>query len=501
MDVPQPHAVILPFPAQGHIKPMLMLAKLLSHANFYITFVNTLDIHNHFLELINQTTFNNLFPRLRFMAIPDGLPPEHPRSGPQFIRDLFISILSAAPKHKFRDLLLSLINGPETGGGQWSTPTCVIADGLISILAIDVAEELHIPVIAFRTVSASSYWVYLNIPKLIEEGLIPFQGDDDMDGLITCIPGFQSLLRRRDLPSFCRFESIENPVLQFFINQTLAMTRASALILNTFDGLESPIISKLLSFFPKIYTIGPLHALLESRIKDHLLLSHSSSNGSLREQDRTCLAWLDSQPSKSVVYINFGSLVMITPDQLMEFWYGLVNSEKPFLWVIREDLLLGEDMVNETPQELTMRTRERGCIVGWAPQEEILAHRAVGGFLTHSGWNSTLESIWAGVPMICWPQLADQQVNSRCVSELWKLGIDIKDTCDRSTVEKVVRDLIEGKREEIMKSSDDIARMARDSVREGGSSYCNLEKLVDDIRSFMSSSQYASSECNEGRKL
>jgi UDP:flavonoid glycosyltransferase YjiC (YdhE family) len=103
------------------------------------------------------------------------------------------------------------------------------------------------------------------------------------------------------------------------------------------------------------------------------------------------MTWLDTQPSKSVVYVSFGSVVVITRDQLLEFWYGLVNSKKRFLWVIRPDLVTGKDET-QIPAELLERKRRVGCLVDWAPQEEVLGHRAIGGFLTHSGWNSTLES-------------------------------------------------------------------------------------------------------------
>ncbi|KAE8663027.1 hypothetical protein F3Y22_tig00113123pilonHSYRG00094 [Hibiscus syriacus] len=122
-------------------------------------------------------------------------------------------------------------------------------------------------------------------------------------------------------------------------------------------------------------------------------------------------------------------------------------------------------------------------IVSWAPQEQVLTHRAVGGFLTHGGWNKILESTHTGVPMICWPVISDQQVNSRFVSEVWRVGLDMKDRCERRVVEKMVRDLMEVKIDEIMKVMHGVAEQARKSVEEGGSSYRNLYLLTQDIRS------------------
>jgi hypothetical protein len=109
---------------------------------------------------------------------------------------------------------------------------------------------------------------------------------------------------------------------------------------------------------------------------------------------------------------------MMTRGQLFEFWHGLVNSGKPFLWVVRRDGIVGLEGEHAIPEELHEGTKERGFLVDWAPQEEVLANQAVGGFLTHSGWNSTLESIVAGVPMLCWPTITDQQINSWWVRAL-----------------------------------------------------------------------------------
>lgn len=169
----------------------------------------------------------------------------------------------------------------------------------------------------------------------------------------------------------------------------------------------------------------------------------------------------------------------MTRDQLMEFWHGLVNSGCKFLWVIRPDAVAGDRNI---PVEVAEGTKERGYIVDWAPQEEVLAHKAVGGFLTHSGFNSTLESVIEGKPMICWPYFMDQQVNSRFVEKFWKLGLDMKDTCDRVIVEKMVRDLMVERRDEFRESADRMAEKGRNCLREGGSSYANLDRLIEDIK-------------------
>ncbi|KAL5809203.1 hypothetical protein ACOSQ3_029894 [Xanthoceras sorbifolium] len=461
-----PHVVFLPFPAQGHIKPMMKLAKLLNHAKFQVTFVNTDHNHDRLMNTMSYTdltSFYNRFPTFLFRSIPDGLQPDHPRS--------------AVSKPAFRRLLMS--SSSETG--RWQPPTCIIADGIMSFVAIEVAEELGIPIITFRTYSATCSWTYFHLLKLIEEEQVPFP-EDNLDKPITSVQGLENVLRRRDLPIICRVEEADDPVLQFFIGETYTMTRASALILDTFHEIEASMISRLNSIFTKVYAIGPLHALFKSRTKDLSESDNCSSNGiGLWREDKSCMTWLDSQPLRSVIYVSFGSLLSPSRDQMLEFWHGLVNSGKPFLWVIRPGgLIAGESGID--PKELEMGCMERGFIVSWAPQEEVLAHPAIGGFLTHSGWNSTLESIDAGVPMICWPQIADQRVNSRCVSEVWKIGYDMKDTCDRLTVEKLVRDLMDSRREEIMESTNRIARLARNSVKQGGSSYSNLEKLIEDIR-------------------
>ncbi|KAM1038072.1 hypothetical protein ACFX13_033531 [Malus domestica] len=251
---------------------------------------------------------------------------------------------------------------------------------------IDVAEELGIPVMAMPILSACGFWSTSCILDLIQQGQLHF-GGEDMDQKVIGVPGMEAHLRRRDLPSVCRVPQLyDHPIFKFFVEETQSITRVSALI-NTFDDLEPSILSH-------IATIGPLHALLKSRVEVDL----SSLAATLCQEDRRCMEWLDSRWPRSVIFASFSSM-----------WQAISvgGAIRYASWCERELVI---------PTELEAATKERGFIVEWVPQEEVLgllAHKVVGGFSTHRGLNSTLEGIWAGVSMLCWPQPEDQPVISR----------------------------------------------------------------------------------------
>ncbi|KAH6769153.1 hypothetical protein C2S51_014489 [Perilla frutescens var. frutescens] len=294
--------------------------------------------------------------------------------------------------------------------------TCLVADGFHPFAA-DFAEANGISLVYFRTPSASYFWTYFQLDDLIESQQIPFRGKS-MDGLVKGIPGMEGFLRRRDLPSFFRAYDVNDPFLQGLAAGMRQTVRVKVAIFNTFEDLEGPIVSHMLTKFPRIYTIGPIHEQLKSRLIEKNAEA-SIIAGNLWAEDRSCIDWLNAQPPRSVIYVSFGSVTVVTREQLLEFWHGLVNSSQRFLWAMRPDSVAGNDGGDRILAELMKGNEENGYMVEWAPQEEVLNHPAVGGFLTHSGWNSTLESIAAGVPMICWPYFGDQMVNSRLVSEVW----------------------------------------------------------------------------------
>ncbi|KAF3448078.1 hypothetical protein FNV43_RR08786 [Rhamnella rubrinervis] len=468
-----PRVLLFPFPDQGHVQPFLNLAEFLSLAGVHVTFLSTHFIHDRLLLHSNVQSHFETYTGFVWKTISDGLPDNYPRLGEKGFE--FFKSLHVVTGKLLKDMLAS----GELGSDLSPSVTCIIADGVLAEFTNNIATELQIPIIFSQTSSACSLWASFSIPNLIENGELPIRGKEDMNKLVNGVPGMEGILRFRDLPSFCRVTDVRHPNLQGATRANQKCTQGQGLILNTFEELEEPILSHLRTHCSNIYPIGPTHTHLKLKLAKKEVSSPSSN--SIFETDKNCITWLDSQPLKSVMYVSIGSVAIMTRDELVEFWYGLVNSRKRFLWVIRPDLYKEAEDGKNVPEELLEETKKRGYVVGWAPQEEVLEHPAVGGFLTHSGWNSTMESLVAGVPMICWPRQADQPVNSRYVSEVWKIGLDMNDVSDRKVVEKMVNDVMVERKEELVNAADEMRKLAIKSVSEGGSSYCNLNRLIDDI--------------------
>lgn len=246
------------------------------------------------------------------------------------------------------------------------------------------------------------------------------------------------------------------------------------LIFNSFEELEGPALARLQQdFFIPLFAVGPFH-------KQAPALSSSLL---AREQD--CICWLDAHAPKSVLYISFGSIAAVDEAMFLEIARGLANSKLPFLWAIRLGLVRGLDGPAPLPNGFLETIAKRGRIVTWAPQDEVLAHPAVGGFFTHSGWNSTLESICEGVPMLCLPCFGDQMVNARHVTDVWKVGLRFENTLKREDVEKGIRKLmVEKEGDEMRQRLSGLKEKASLCVAAGGSSHKSLKSLVSHILSF-----------------
>ncbi|XP_038888340.1 7-deoxyloganetin glucosyltransferase-like [Benincasa hispida] len=283
-------------------------------------------------------------------------------------------------------------------------------------------------------------------------------------------------IRLRDIPTFIRTTDPNDIMLNFILQKIKQCREASAIILNTFDTLEEHVLKALSSINSLIYTIGPLH-LLVKQIEDE---KQRAIGSNLWVEDFECIEWLNSKEPNSVVYVNFGSITVMTSHQLIEFAWGLANSKKPFLWITRPDLVVGDSAI--LPHEFVTQTKDRSLIASWCCQEQVLNHSSIGGFLTHSGWNSTLESICAGVPMISWPFFAEQQTNCHyCCSE-WGIGMEIDNNVKRNEVEKLVRELMDGEKGKQMKENVmNLKSKAEEAYEVGGFAWKQLDKLIKEV--------------------
>ncbi|PQM33536.1 7-deoxyloganetin glucosyltransferase-like isoform X1 [Prunus yedoensis var. nudiflora] len=446
----KPHAVCIPAPAQSHIKAMLKFAKLLHHRGFHITFVNTEFNHKRFLKSLGSNSLDGL-PDFRFEAIPDSLPDSNEDTTPDFT--LLVESIKKNFLAPFHALLLRLNNDPiETSNNP--PVTCIVSDGFMSTFTITAAEKIGAPIVLFNPIAACSFMGFKQLRAVVEKGLAPLKDESCftngyLDTVIDWIPGMRDI-RLRDLPTFLQTTNPDDVMFNFIMEATDRAHEASAVVLHTFDALESDVLDALSSMPPRVYTVGPLQLHL-NHIPEHPL----KMGYSLWKEETECLEWLNTKGPNSVVYANFGSVAVMTPERLLEFGWGLANSKLPFFGSL---------------------------IAGWCPQEQVLNHPSVGGFLTHSGWNSTVESLTAGVPMLCWPCFGDQQMDCRYTCNEWGIGMEISNDVKRDEVEKLVKELMEAEKGKKMKNKViEWKKLAEEATGPHGSSSTNLDNLVNQV--------------------
>ncbi|KAL6629477.1 hypothetical protein ACP70R_029242 [Stipagrostis hirtigluma subsp. patula] len=469
-----PHAVVVPYPGAGNINPSLQLAKLLHHHGVHITFVNTEDNHRRVQATEGADAVRGR-DGFRFEAIPDGLS-DAERGAQDYGIGLLVSTSQrcAAP---LRDLIVRLNGTPGV-----PPVTCVLPTGLMTF-ALGVARELGIPSMVFWCPGAASLMAHMAIPELRERGFVPLKDESMLTNgylentIIDWIPGVPPI-SLGDISSFIRTTDPDNVGLRLSGSEPNNCASAGALILNTFEGLDANVLAALRAKYQRVYTVGPLGSLLNSHVNGGNVVVDSTGL-SLWKQDAACLAWLDTQERRSVVYVNFGSHTVVSPEQLAEFAWGLAACGHPFLWSIRDDAVHGG--LAALSQSFAAEAVGRCQVTSWCPQEQVLRHPAVGCFLTHNGWNSTCESLAAGVPMVCWPGFADQYTNCKYVCEVWGVGVRLDAEVRRKQVVAHIR--------EVMASQEMKANAARwkeeaaTAACPGGSSYQNLLGMVGALSS------------------
>uniref|UniRef100_A0ACD5VY42 Uncharacterized protein n=1 Tax=Avena sativa TaxID=4498 RepID=A0ACD5VY42_AVESA len=363
-----------------------------------------------------------------------------------------------------------------------SPPSCIISD-YFHWWTGDIARELGIPRLSFSGFSGFSSLVsyIINRDKVLEQVA-------DENKLIT-IQGFPTPLEltRHQCPGSLSFPGVEEIRDKIYEEEL----RCDGEVINSFRELETLYIESFEQMTRrKVWTVGPM-CLCH---RDRNTVAARGNKASMDEAQ--CLKWLDSMKPGSVIFVSFGSLAATTPQQLVELGLGLEASKKPFIWVIKAGPKSPE--VEEWLADgFEGRVKDRGMIIrGWAPQVMILWHQAIGGFMTHCGWNSTIEGICAGVPMITWPHFQEQFLNENMVVDVLKTGVPVgvkgitewgneqqEVMVTRDAVETAVHTLMdEGEAAEVLRMrAKDYAIKARKALDEEGSSYDNIKLLIQEM--------------------
>ncbi|KAF5185752.1 Udp-glycosyltransferase [Thalictrum thalictroides] len=347
---------------------------------------------------------------------------------------------------------------------------------MFSTTMIDVANELGIPSYIYYTSCAAYVGVMVDFPTLdsqIEGELLNNTSELNLPSFINPVPTLvfpnTMLNRKDDSYNWIRYHGRR-------------YRDTKGIIVNSFAELESHVVhafNHIILNIPRVYLVGPSLDLLQVKTQ-----SAESGNRIMR--------WLDDQPVSSVIFLCFGSVGTLSEAQVKELAIGLERSGQRFLWSLRSPpkKLFDKPSEYSNPEEILpdgflQRVEGRGLICGWAPQVEILAHKAIGGFVSHCGWNSVLESLWFGVPILTWPLAAEQKVNGFELAKDLGLAVELKDEKDdlvvADVIERGVRSIILEGGGEVRRKVKEMSNKCREAVMEGGSSWSTLGSLIEDL--------------------
>ncbi|KAJ0624650.1 putative UDP-glucuronosyl/UDP-glucosyltransferase, UDP-glycosyltransferase family [Helianthus annuus] len=472
------HFVLFPLMAQGHMIPMVDIARLLAEHGSTVTIVTTPVNANRFKPVIARAVKDKLkiqFLELQFPSTEVGLPEGCENfdliPSAQLFPKLFIAanMLEEPAENKLR--------------GLTPAPSCIISDNLFP-WTNEIARKLNIPRLVFH---GPGCFTFLCIHIAMNTNVLDEIVSDSEYFVLPSLPDRVELTKvqasswgRKDKETAAYFETIRK-----------AEEAANGIVVNSFQELEPYYAEELAKVKDKkVWCIGPV-SLCNKNLLD---IAERGSKGAISEHD--CLKWLDSREPESVIFVCLGSLARLSTEQNIELGLGLESSKKPFLWCIRHATEELERWLIE--EEYEERVKDRGLIIrGWAPQVLILSHRAVGGFVTHCGWNSTLEGISAGVPMVTWPHFADQFINERFIVDVLKTGVKIgaevpvmvgeQDkfgvVVNKEDIKRSVEDLLDkGEEGEARrKRSRELGETAKRAMEDGGSSHLNMRSMIQDV--------------------
>ncbi|KAG5238792.1 scopoletin glucosyltransferase [Salix suchowensis] len=463
----QLHVIFFPLMAHGHMIPLVDMAKLFASRGLKTTIVTTplnVSLFSRTVQRTQNLGFDINIRTIEFSTAETGLPEGCENA------DFFISQAMGWEMVAKFFVATAILREPLERLLEEIRPDCLIAD-MFFPWTTDTAAKFGIPRLVFHGTSFFSLCVGQSLRlyephKKVSSDCEPFLMPNLPDDITLTRNELPRPERHDDEPDFSKmYKQVKEGDLKSY-----------GVVVNSFYELEPAYADHYRKAFGrKAWHVGPV-SLCNRNTDDK---AERGREASINENE--CLKWLESKKPNSVVYICFGSMVSFSASQLKEIAKGLEASGQQFIWV--EAWL---------PARSEKRMEGKGLIIrGWAPQVLILDHEAIGGFVTHCGWNSTVEGIAAGVPMATCPLSAEQFYNEKLVTQILKIGIRIGvqeqalsggDSIKSEALEKAVSQLMEGEEAEEMRSrAAAYGKMARKAVEEGGSSYSDLNALIDEL--------------------
>uniref|UniRef100_A0A0D6QVJ3 Glycosyltransferase n=1 Tax=Araucaria cunninghamii TaxID=56994 RepID=A0A0D6QVJ3_ARACU len=461
------HALLIPLPAQGHINPMMQLAWKMVSDGFLVTFLNSDYNHQRIMETNAAKSLDDNCDMIRLISVPFALSPEECRNNPVN----FLKVMENNMGPCVIDKVIQEINEKEV-----RRITCIVADVWTCFGLKAVARFHGVPLVAFHSALVSLCAIRRFSSRLVSHGVLSSDGFAKEVKEVKYLP-FLPPLSSGELPWLYAGEYGFRKGIQM----TEEIKEIDWVLFNSFYEIEAPVVD-VLSKELSVYPIGPL---IPSEFLEGDRVRANKVIPSLWADNLECLQWLDKQSTQSVIYVSFGSIAAWGERYVEELALGLEATQRPFLWVVRSDLMDGRKA--DFPTGFLERVTDRGCIVSWAPQLEVLSHPSIACFVTHCGWNSSQESITMGVPMLCCPYFADQFLNRRYIVDVWKVGLPLNPNnegiIEKAEFTRAVETLLVGEEGlEIRKEVRKLKRIARDAVKEGGTSYNNYNSFVNAMK-------------------
>ena len=474
----QLHVFFFPMMAHGHMIPTLDMAKLFAAAGVKSTIITTPLNAHHFAKSLQRVTQLGLDMGILTVDFPTaaaGLPEGCENVDQIPSDDMLPNFFSAL--NMLRDPLERLLDELR--------PNCLVAD-MFFPWATEAAAKFGIPRLVFHGTSFFALCAMENMRLHKPQRQV---SSDDEPFLVPNLP-HQIKLTKMQL-SYSDRQDVESDFSKMLKRMNETELASYGAIFNSFYELEPDYANHYRDVLGRrAWHVGPV-SLCNRGIED------KAQRGKIASIDEhECLKWLDSKKPNSVIYVCFGSIADLAASQLFEIAMGLEASGQQFIWVVRRPKNEEEEERESwLPEGFEERMRERGLIIrGWAPQVLILDHEASGGFLTNCGWNSTLEGVSAGVPMVTWPVFAEQFYNEKLVTEVLRVGVSVgarewkmmgSGGVGRELVAAAVRRIVVGEEAEKMRRrARALKDKAKKAVEEGGSSYSDLNGLIQELSSY-----------------